>query len=315
MMKTSSVLSPLAAIPMRAGTARGDTFLQGLAGPDGLQNEWRQGSSARNDRFYAGSDNAFIGQPYDWSGVGLSSNGAWATMISPTYFVSAWHFHPGAGDTVTFYTGNSSSSTHYTYTVGAFGFQTSSAGLGGSYSGSDLWLGRLTTPIADSIAEYPVEVLPSNAAYIGQTVWTYGYPYRVGKNTIDRISVLDGVYMPETTEVMYFDYNATGGQGPDECYLEGGDSGGPAFTVVDGSLALLGTGFVNGADLGFGPTVFDGAPSGDAFVPHYVGQLNAQMSGGEQVRVVAPEPGVLLLLGIAAATFVCCWRRGRRPGS
>ena len=45
---------------------------------------------------------------------------------------------------------------------------------------------------------------------------------------------------------MYFNYYADGGQqGPDECYLEGGDSGGPAFTVVDGSLALLGTGFVN----------------------------------------------------------------------
>ena len=88
-MKTSSLLSPLAAILMLAGTALGDTFLQGLAGSNGLQNEGHQGPSARNDRFYAGADKAFIGQPYDWSGVGLSSNGSWATMISPTYFVSA----------------------------------------------------------------------------------------------------------------------------------------------------------------------------------------------------------------------------------
>jgi hypothetical protein len=310
-MRTSSVLLSLTVIVILAGTVLGDTFLQGLAGPDGLQNEWHQGSSARNDRFYSGSGEAFIGQPYDWSGVGSSSNGTWATMISPTYFVSAWHFHPAAGDTITFYTGNGASSTAYTYTVGTFGYQTSAAGLGGSYSGSDLWLGQLTSPVAASITKYPVEVLPSNAAYIGQTIWTYGYTHRVGKNNIDSISVLDGVYTLETTEVMYFGYNATGGQGFDECYLEGGDSGGPAFTVVDGSLALLGTGFVNGADLGLRSTVFDGAPSGDAFVPHYVSQLNAQMTGGEQVGVVVPEPGTLLL-GAAAAALVCYWRRGPR---
>jgi hypothetical protein len=308
-MKTSSILFSVAAIFGLAGTAPGDTFLQGLGGSNGLQNEWNQGPSARNDRFYSGADKAFIGQPYDWSGVGHSSNGTWATMISPTYFVSAWHFHPAAGDTITFYTGNSFSSTNYSYTVGTFGYQTSAAGLGGSFSGSDLWLGQLTTPVATSIAKYPVEVLPNTADYIGQTIWTYGYPYRVGKNNIDSISVLDGVYMPETTQVMYFNYNATGGQGFDECYLEGGDSGGPAFTAVDGSLALLGTGFVNGSDLGLGPTVFDGAPSGDAFVPYYVSQLNAHMTDGEQVRVVVPEPGTLLLLGVAAAALVCCKRR------
>jgi hypothetical protein len=310
MMKTSSVLSPLAAILFLAGTALGDTFLQGLAGSNGLQNEGYQGPSARNDRFYAGSDKAFIGQPYDWSGVGLSSNGAWATMISPTYFVSAWHFRPAPGDTVTFYTGNSFSSTSYTCTVDTFGYQTSASGLGGSFSGSDLWLGRLTAPVAARVAKYPVEVLPNNAAYIGQTIWTYGYPYRVGKNNIDSISVLDGVYMPETTEVMYFGYNATGGQRFDECYLEGGDSGGPAFTAVDGKLALLGTGFVNGNDLGLGPTVFDGAPSGDAFIPHYVRDLNAHMTGGEQVTVVVPEPGTLALLSIFAIAGVCLrWRK------
>jgi hypothetical protein len=316
-MKTSSVLSSLAAIFILASGALGDTFLQGLAGPDGLQNEWNQGASARNDRFYSGWDKAFIGQPYDWSGVGSSSNGTWATMISPTYFVSAWHFRPAPGDTITFYTGNSYSSTSHTYTVGSFGYQTSSVGLGGSYSGSDLWLGQLTSPVDASIAKYPVEVLPDNAAYIGQTIWTYGYTHRVGKNNIDSISVLDGIYTPETTEVMYFGYNAAGGQGFDECYLEGGDSGGPAFTVVNGSLALLGTGFVNGADLGLGPTVFDGAPSGDAFVPHYVNQLNAQMTGGEHVTVVVPEPGTLplpgmaVILGVAVIAPVC--RRGSEP--
>ncbi len=331
-MKSPSVLSLLAAIVILSGTALADTFLQGLAGVDGLQNEGSQGASARNDRFYVGPDKAFIGEPYDWSGVGRSSFlGAWATMISPTYFVSSSHYHPTStlSETITFRTGNSESSPSYTYTVDSFGYETSSAGLGGNYPKSDLYLGRLTAPVDASIAKYPVEVLPNIAAYIGQTIWTYGYGNttlsingnadyrpRVGKNNIDSISVLDGVYpplAPETTMVMYYGYNATGGQGPDECYLEQFDSGGPAFTVVDGSLALLGTGFVNAEDLQLSSTVYDGAPSGSAFVPYYVADLNANMTGGEQVMVVVPEPSAWLLLGMAAATLLCCWQRRKRP--
>ncbi len=240
-------------------------------------------------------------------------------MISPTHFVSSSHFHPDPGETITFRTGNSVSSTSYTYTVGSSGYQTSAAGLGGNYTVSDLWLGQLTAPVDASIATYPVEVLPNTAAYIGQTIWTYGYGFdygngsdyrpRVGTNNIDSISVLDGVYLPETTEVMYYHYNATGGQGFDECYLEQFDSGGPAFTVVDGSLALLGTGFVNAEDLQLSLTVYDGAPSGSAFVPYYVADLNAHMTGGEQVMVVVPEPSTFLLLGMAAATLAWCGKR------
>ena len=227
-------------------------------------------------------------------------------MISPTYFISATHDHPTPGQTVTFHLDNNPNGPTFTYTVSSVGYQTSSSQIAGaSYSGSDVWLGQLTSPVASSIAKYPVEVLPSMSSYIGQTIWTYGYSNRVGKNNIDSISVLNGVYTPETTQVMYFDYNATGGQGPDECYLEGGDSGGPAFAVVNGSLAL-GTGFVNAVDLGlttppgvYNTGIYDGAPSGDAFVPFYVSQLDAAMTGGEQISTVVPEPATLTLLGLA----------------
>ncbi len=288
----------------------GDTFLQGLAGPTGLANEGNQGPSPRNDRFL--DSPTFIGTPYDWSGVGFSSGGSWATMISPTYFISATHDHPTPGQTVTFHLDNNPNGPTFTYTVSSVGYQTSSSQIAGaSYSGSDVWLGQLTSPVASSIAKYPVEVLPSMSSYIGQTIWTYGYSNRVGKNNIDSISVLNGVYTPETTQVMYFDYNATGGQGPDECYLEGGDSGGPAFAVVNGSLALLGTGFVNAVDLGlttppgvYNTGIYDGAPSGDAFVPFYVSQLDAAMTGGEQISTVVPEPATLTLLGLGALAML-----------
>ena len=77
--------------------------------------------SNRNDRFYAGGDNASIGAAFDWSGVGQASDNTWVTMISPTYFVTAHHQHPGAGATVTFYIGNSTSSPSHTYIVDKLG--------------------------------------------------------------------------------------------------------------------------------------------------------------------------------------------------
>ncbi len=53
-----------------------------------------------HDRF--NNHSSFIGSGIDWSGVGRSSGGRWATMISDTYFLSAAHFPPGVGDTLTF---------------------------------------------------------------------------------------------------------------------------------------------------------------------------------------------------------------------
>src|SRR5882757_1294071 len=65
--------------------------------------------------------------PYVWSGVGRvvpgpldsrgdgSFNDFWATMISPSFFVSAYHFHPQTGDTVRFYYGNDASGAPGTY--------------------------------------------------------------------------------------------------------------------------------------------------------------------------------------------------------
>lgn len=302
-MKTSWILSPLAAIVVLAGVAIGDTYLQGLGGSNGLQNEGNQGASARNDRFYTGADKNFIGQPYDWSGVGLSSGGSWATMISPTYFVSANHDHPAPGSTVTFYTGNSFGSTSFTYTVDNFYYQTSELG-----NGSDLCLERFTTPVDASIAKYSVLSLPSDAAYVGVTNWTYGYPYRVGKNNIDAIDDLDLVSDGYgITRVMYYTYNATGGQGPDEAYLEPGDSGGPSFAVVNNSLSLVGIHFVNS-----GP-VSDKAVSGDSFVPFYVNQLDAQMTGGQQVATVAPQAATWKGPGGGSYSLVSNWMNGIVP--
>ena len=311
-MKTTAVrnsawLLAIMVIALAARGALGETFLNGLAGPTGLGNENSQGSSPANDRFLDSS--SFIGAPYDWSGVGLSDGGSWATMISPTYFVSANHDHPTPGQTITFHLDNNPNGPTETYTVSSTYYQMQYGG-----QGSDLYLGELTAPVDSRIAKYPVLDLPSDSDYVGMTISTYGYaasgPGRVGLNNISAVTDLGPDTDPSIdgyglTRVMYYPYYANGGQqGANESYLEPGDSGGPSFATVDGALALLGTHFVND-----GP-VFDGAVSGDSFIPFYINQLDADMVGA-QVMTVVPEPASLILLAVGAASFLfhSCRRR------
>ena len=143
-------------------------------------------------------------------------------MISPDYFVSAAHYHPSAGDTVTFYEGNDHSGPSHQFTVANWSYQTSYNGLP-----SDLWLGKLTTPIpaSDHIASYPVLGLPSNDDYVGQMIYVNGKPNRVGRNIIDRIIRPRSRTAPtpyKDTVSMEYDYNTVSGLGADECYLISG---------------------------------------------------------------------------------------------
>jgi hypothetical protein len=225
-----------------------DLYLQGV----GTDHEL----NSTTDRFYTGADKAFIGQGYDWSGVGEDSAGQWATMISPSYFISANHYHPGPGDTVTFCSGNSTSSPSYSFTVAS----------GVEIGTSDLYLGKLSTPIpaADDIASYPIWSLPTLSAYNGKDMFVYGTPDKVGRNVISFVS---------STQI-YYTFSATGGDGPDEAYLMSGDSGGPSFGYVNGQLAVVGVHWTNS-----GSTPYDGATCSDTFVGSYISALQAAMVG------------------------------------
>jgi hypothetical protein len=260
-----------------ASLAAADMFLQGIAGDHAI--------SARSDRFYTGADRAFVGEAFDWSGVGRSSNGAWITMISPTHFVSANHYHPNAGDTITFFEGNTLVGRSHAYTVDSFGYDTSYGG-----QSSDLWLGRLTTPLVAKhrIATYPVLALGSDGAYTDMFMYAYGYPNRVGTS---RIGAIVDDFEIGRTRTMRFWFHATEGTGtgPTDCHLIGGDSGGPSFVLVGGRLALVGVHFTTNDTNGV-PDPEDSWPfgfgwSGDSFVPFYIAQLDANM-GAERVRVV-----------------------------
>lgn len=259
----------------------------------------------RQDRFYVGADKDFLGQAFNWSGVGQAADGTWATMISPDYFVSAAHYHPGGGDVLTFYEGNDPSGPSHQYTVSSWNYQTTYDGVG-----SDLWVGKLTTPIpaSDHITYYPILALPDESDYVGQMIYVNGKPNRIGRNIIDRITTAQEPDPPaapyKNTVTMEYDYDPVNGLGADECYLISGDSGGPSFVDAGGQLALVGIHYYNGGTPGpedLGPI------SGDSFVPYYIDQLDAHM-GGESV-ILVPEPGTVWLLVAAAAAFALARRR------
>lgn len=269
---------------------------------------------ARNDRFYVGLDKAFLGQGYDFSGVGntagLAGNGTWATMISPSFFVSASHYHPGNGASITFFENNDPSGPSHTYTV--------QSGVGMTIDGtpgglpSDLWLGKLTAPInpADNIATYSIVQLPNENDYNNLPIFVYGKPHRLGRNQVTDIDNADEKDVNDVvikrTRSMIYEYNDPAPLliGGDEAYLHGGDSGGPSFMSIGGQLALVGTHYFNSDLTHTDPPAVDGDYSGDSFIPYYINQLNARMlqldpNTTEQVTVVVPEPAGLSLLGLA----------------
>lgn len=293
-MKRFSTVLALVVVGLLAGVALGDEYLQGIG--DGYN------MSPTNDRFYVGTDKAFIGAGMDLSGVGLSSGGSWATMISPQYFISAYHDHPGAGQTVTFYAGNSYSSPSYTGTVDSSYILTSYNG-----SPSDVYIGKLTTPIPASshIASYPVLQLPNNSSYLGMTVYTYGYPNRLGTNVISSVGTYNEAGESQTG--MFYNYDSSGGLS--ESYLMGGDSGGPSFSEVGGQLVLMGEHFSNwgtsglpGAPGNVWPTTGDGSWwSVDGFLPAYVGQIDAALPADQQLALVQPVPEPITMTSLALA--------------
>lgn len=256
---------PALALVFSAGSAWG-VLLQSL-------------SIVKHDRFYVGGDKQFIGDPYDWSGIGrVVDGGKWATMISPSYFVSANHHRPANGEVLRFY--------HTNDPGGAFEDRTVLSGqLIGTSGSSDLWLGRLTTPVSSSVAKYPILQLPAYADYVHKPLFVFGRwtssnvapgshaRMHVGLNRINSVSASGDTYS----------WTFTGLFGGDEArQAEGGDSGGSSFIISNGVPTVCGTHWF---------------PNVSAFVPKYISLLNAAMlPGGEQVTVqttyVAPPPVV-----------------------
>lgn len=204
-------------------------------------------TAATNDRF--ANQAGFIANTFDLSGVAISSDGRWATLLSPNVFITANHFAPQVGQTITFYKTNDPNGESVTRTVSTVREKVGT---------TDLFLTVLEEPVPEGYAFYAratenvsffsnfYEYFRDNLYHLGrsQGAYTTSLDVSVGRNLLDRTS------QNQSTP----DINA---QGPAiettqnenghsnfvsyETMAQGGDSGAPLFyDQGNGALRLIG---------------------------------------------------------------------------
>lgn len=158
---------------------------------------------------------------------------------------------------------------------------------------TDLMLGTLSTEVDTStgILPFPVLNLANEAAYSGLTLQVFGKAARSSTMPLNGFSTLVNDPGFDTTRFAWFDYMATSG-GANDCNYEGGDSGCPAFVMVSGQPALIGT--ASSYDYLSPSHQVISTPSDDhrnylSFIPAYLPQLDALMEAqGHHVKRFYP---------------------------
>lgn len=262
----------------------------------------RNYQTLRHERFYAGIDKAFAGDPYDFSGVGQGTSGQWATLVSDSFFISATHYHPAVGSSVSFWETNSLTDPSHTYVVAG----------GQQIGGTDLWVGWFGAAVAVNLNRYPVLDLATASDYLGLVQYNYGVSHRLGLNVTEGIGV--ETVGASTGTVWYADYDNddTPTVGGDETFLQGGDSGGPTFNLASGQLALIGIHWAISDDF---PGTNEGEVFVDSAVPAYIDAINGVLDDQGQSLTLIPEPAPALLLCGGFVLLAATARRRPRAGT
>jgi len=260
-----------------------------------------------NQHYRYANDPDFIGAGFDWSGTGSEVGSKhWATMISPTYFISAKHYFPGVGSSILFHTDNNPTGATVTTTV------TSITQIGST----DLVIGRFSTAPGPTVAIYGIAA-PSTtvggfasspyanreAFVVGRDAGNGTESFRLGRNILDGFEInSEG---GSTGDIITFNDDSPGDAhflGDDEAFLQSGDSGAPLFITSGSDLALTGIHWTILPDSG--PTY-----SGSTFVPNYITEIQTIVgAGGENITLInIPEPSSVILLLLGGISFL--WRR------
>lgn len=273
-------------------------------------------SPALNDRF--ANDSSFIADSFNLSGVGrTAANGTFATLISDNVFITANHFQPGTGNSVTFFESNDPSGVSHTRTV------TGGMRIGGN---TDLYVGVFDAPLPTSIARYdfttldrtsggsptPVRQVSNEFLFtvgVSPTTTSYGGSVltnlAVGENrleffeddvTVNAIGSVTDSFLTIANEPTDGGFTVE----THESAVNSGDSGSPAFALVDGELVLVGTATAEGSI-----TLTSGGPlpvtvQRDSSVYSYLGNYDEEIQDFINVNFVAvPEPSTGLLITLA----------------
>lgn len=228
----------------------------------------RNYSATNHNRFNGFASNPvanpqFLFSAYDFSGVGWnpSSIAFQYTLVSPIHFVGANHIKPAIGQALRFV---ATDGTVHSYTVEALTAIKNDAG-----ENSDLFIGRLSTAAANNITYYPYLNYNNDANYIGKNVIMHGKFVRAGWQTVDNIDFSESSTTNETRTFRSIYTVASGND--DDCYLENGDSGSPAFILHNGTPAIIGTHSLVDVDT-------NEITNHSNFIPYYDDKLDAVMA-------------------------------------
>jgi hypothetical protein len=264
-------------------------------------------SPETNDRF--ANNPAFVGAALDFSGVGRDALGHWAVMLTPTVFLSAYHYSPTGS--LIFREGNDPAAAPVTASIAS----------GQQIGNTDLYIGRLQSALPATIASYQFATvsltnLPQLGVFMGgisPTASGYGSgtpdvtDQTVGTNWIEAYqrnltvagSVGDALFtIKNLSGDSAYGYSYT----PYEAQLAVGDSGSPLLAVSNGNLIVAGIAWAVGS-LQIASGVFR-----DASVFTYTGSYSAQIENYISASNV-PEPSAWLLVSLAGITLG--WRRHR----
>ncbi len=271
----------------------------------------------------------FIGKNFDWSGIGRSNTGWWATMIGPWHFVSANHANPGVGSVITFFLNNGTTVTRQV-----------SASSPGRIGTSDLWVGELDNFVPAGVASYDIFTSGSNTGYgnrgvgadlrsgtgdpeditdilfmvgrINGSTGSYGTEGGTSVAALNqlRVGINASPFIPGAEEKNLFGSQAWAVEIPyeenqnDEAYFITGDSGGPTMfapsTNISGELLLYGIHSANSGDptTGNAPTLGD--PSLDSLPGKYLTEINQILLNAPPI----PEPAAIAFWFGLTAVFV-----------
>ncbi|MEO7098447.1 MAG: trypsin-like serine protease [Luteolibacter sp.] len=166
--------------------------------------------------------------PHDWTRQ--------MALVSPRHIIYASHY-PLTPSWQIVFVGTDGNQHRY-------GIESQTPVINSQGKKTDVMLVTLSSPVDTSlgITPFPVLNLTNEAAYVNKPLLVFGSFVDAGTNVIKGHTTLTNDPGFDTTRFIYFDYdrNAAHG-GPNDCNVRPGDSGGPAFVMMNGQPTLAGT--------------------------------------------------------------------------